>query len=156
MQTRVLRRRRGEGRDGGRLVGQDGGYPATDPQTPENLAATIYQALGIPKTADVARRREPAAPRLPRRADPRSDWLSLDGRQVREVLSSQLTPSIRYTILGQAAVVIAPNVCQSQCVPIGKSGGSHVSASRKNHAIPNETRAVATQPHAGPASESGP
>ena len=28
-----------------------GGYPATDPQTPENMAATIYQALGIPATA---------------------------------------------------------------------------------------------------------
>ncbi len=25
-----------------------GGYPAADPQTPENLGATIYQALGIP------------------------------------------------------------------------------------------------------------
>ena len=28
-----------------------GGYPAADPQTPENMAATIYQALGIPATA---------------------------------------------------------------------------------------------------------
>jgi hypothetical protein len=39
---------------GGRVVGssdKSGGYPATDPQTPENFAATIYSALGIPKTA---------------------------------------------------------------------------------------------------------
>jgi hypothetical protein len=39
---------------GGRVVGssdRSGGYPATDPQTPENFAATIYSALGIPKTA---------------------------------------------------------------------------------------------------------
>jgi hypothetical protein len=28
-----------------------GGYPANDPQTPENFAATIYHALGIPATA---------------------------------------------------------------------------------------------------------
>jgi hypothetical protein len=26
-------------------------YPATFPQKPENMAATIYQALGIPATA---------------------------------------------------------------------------------------------------------
>ena len=28
-----------------------GGHPASDPQTPENLAATIYRALGIPAVA---------------------------------------------------------------------------------------------------------
>jgi uncharacterized protein (DUF1501 family) len=28
-----------------------GGYPAADPQKPENFAATIYQALGIPQSA---------------------------------------------------------------------------------------------------------
>ncbi|HEY3789280.1 MAG TPA: DUF1501 domain-containing protein [Urbifossiella sp.] len=36
---------------GGKVVGSSdktGGYPATDPQTPENLAATIYSSLGIP------------------------------------------------------------------------------------------------------------
>jgi hypothetical protein len=27
-----------------------GGYPVADPQTPENLAATIYQTLGLPET----------------------------------------------------------------------------------------------------------
>ena len=27
-----------------------GGFPRSDPQTPENMAATIYQALGLPKT----------------------------------------------------------------------------------------------------------
>lgn len=44
----------GGGVKGGRVVGSSdriGGYPASDPQTPENMAATIYQALGIPATA---------------------------------------------------------------------------------------------------------
>ena len=31
---------------------KDGAYPASDPQTPENFAATIYQALGIPGDAE--------------------------------------------------------------------------------------------------------
>ncbi len=30
---------------------RNGGYPAESPQTPENMAATIYEALGIPKAA---------------------------------------------------------------------------------------------------------
>ena len=44
----------GGGIPGGVVVGasdQDGAYPADRPQLPENLAATIYQALGIPATA---------------------------------------------------------------------------------------------------------
>jgi uncharacterized protein (DUF1501 family) len=44
----------GGGVQGGRVVGSSdkiGGYPKTDPQTPENMAATIYHALGIPSTA---------------------------------------------------------------------------------------------------------
>jgi hypothetical protein len=44
----------GGGVKGGAVVGasdKDGGYPAADPQRPENLAATIYHALGIPPTA---------------------------------------------------------------------------------------------------------
>lgn len=44
----------GGGVKGGRVVGssdKNGAYPATMPQTPENFGATIYQALGIPKTA---------------------------------------------------------------------------------------------------------
>jgi len=44
----------GGGTRGGTLIGsadKQGAYPATDPQTPENLAATIYSALGIPKAA---------------------------------------------------------------------------------------------------------
>jgi hypothetical protein len=44
----------GGGVRGGRVIGssdRNGGYPATDPQTPENLAATIYTALAIPPTA---------------------------------------------------------------------------------------------------------
>jgi Protein of unknown function (DUF1501) len=44
----------GGGVVGGRVIGSSdriGGHPATDPQTPENLAATIYSALGIPSLA---------------------------------------------------------------------------------------------------------
>ena len=44
----------GGGIPGGCVVGssdKDGGYPASDPQRPENMAATIYSALGIPDTA---------------------------------------------------------------------------------------------------------
>jgi hypothetical protein len=44
----------GGGVQGGRVVGASdriGAFPAFEPQTPENLAATIYQALGIPSTA---------------------------------------------------------------------------------------------------------
>ena len=44
----------GGGVRGGRVIGssdKNGAFPATDPQTPENFAATIYQSLGIPKTA---------------------------------------------------------------------------------------------------------
>jgi uncharacterized protein (DUF1501 family) len=44
----------GGGVKGGRVVGssdKNGAYPATDPQTPETFAATIYNALGVPKTA---------------------------------------------------------------------------------------------------------
>lgn len=43
----------GGGIQGGRVIGSSdkiGGYPASDPQTPENFAATIYQALGLPKS----------------------------------------------------------------------------------------------------------
>ena len=39
---------------GGNVIGssdKDGGYPASNPQKPENMAATIYHALGIPPTA---------------------------------------------------------------------------------------------------------
>ena len=43
----------GGGVTGGRVVGSSdkiGGFPRSDPQTPESLAATIYQALGLPPT----------------------------------------------------------------------------------------------------------
>lgn len=43
----------GGGIQGGRVVGASdkiGAYPAADPQTPENLAATIYSSLGLPET----------------------------------------------------------------------------------------------------------
>lgn len=45
----------GGGVRGGSVIGssdRDGAYPASAPQTPENFAATIYQALGIPRSAD--------------------------------------------------------------------------------------------------------
>ena len=38
---------------GGNVVGASdrrGGYPAADPYTPEDVAATIYSALGLPET----------------------------------------------------------------------------------------------------------
>jgi hypothetical protein len=44
----------GGGVGGGTLVGssdKDAAYPATNPQKPENMAATIYDSLGIPSTA---------------------------------------------------------------------------------------------------------
>jgi hypothetical protein len=44
----------GGGVRGGTVVGssdKNGAYPASDPQTPENFAATIYQALGVPRDA---------------------------------------------------------------------------------------------------------
>ena len=44
----------GGGIRGGNVVGSSdkiGGYPASDPQTPENMAATIYSGLGIPRDA---------------------------------------------------------------------------------------------------------
>ncbi|QDS87106.1 hypothetical protein EC9_12820 [Rosistilla ulvae] len=44
----------GGGIEGGRVVGssdQHGGWPKDSPQTPENFAATIYSALGIPRTS---------------------------------------------------------------------------------------------------------
>jgi len=43
----------GGGVRGGTVIGssdRNGGYPATSPQTPENMAATIYETLGIPRT----------------------------------------------------------------------------------------------------------
>jgi hypothetical protein len=44
----------GGGVKGGQVIGASdrlGAYPAANPQTPENMAATIYDALGIPATA---------------------------------------------------------------------------------------------------------
>ncbi len=44
----------GGGVHGGHVIGKSdahGGYPAESPMKPENFAATIYQALGIPATA---------------------------------------------------------------------------------------------------------
>lgn len=44
----------GGGVRGGTVIGSSdklGGHPASDPQQPENMAATIYQSLGLPATA---------------------------------------------------------------------------------------------------------
>jgi hypothetical protein len=44
----------GGGVNGGTVIGSSdriGGHPKTDPSKPENMAATIYSALGIPSTA---------------------------------------------------------------------------------------------------------
>ena len=44
----------GGGVKGGQVIGstdRDGAYVTSDPQTPENFAATIYDALGIPRNA---------------------------------------------------------------------------------------------------------
>jgi hypothetical protein len=44
----------GGGTRGGTVIGSSdriGGHPASSPQSPESMAATIYQALGIPSTA---------------------------------------------------------------------------------------------------------
>jgi uncharacterized protein (DUF1501 family) len=44
----------GGGVRGGQVIGSSdriGGYPASSPQTPENMAASIYRSLGIPATA---------------------------------------------------------------------------------------------------------
>ena len=44
----------GGGIKGGTVIGssdKNGGYPASNPQTPESMAATIYHALGIPSSA---------------------------------------------------------------------------------------------------------
>jgi len=44
----------GGGVQGGQVIGASdkmGAFPKDSPQTPENFAATIYQALGIPRTA---------------------------------------------------------------------------------------------------------
>jgi uncharacterized protein (DUF1501 family) len=43
----------GGGVRGGTIIGSSdnlGAYPKADPQTPENMAATIYQSLGLPAT----------------------------------------------------------------------------------------------------------
>ncbi len=43
----------GGGTNGGTVIGSSdkiGGYPTADPQTPESMAATIYESLGLPKT----------------------------------------------------------------------------------------------------------
>src|SRR5262249_23516079 len=45
----------GGGVRGGRVIGssdRNGARPASDPQAPERMAATIYNALGIPRTAE--------------------------------------------------------------------------------------------------------
>ena len=43
----------GGGVRGGTVIGASdslGAYPKSEPQTPENMAATIYESLGLPRT----------------------------------------------------------------------------------------------------------
>ena len=43
----------GGGVKGGTVIGESdtqGAYPKSDPQKPENMAATVYEALGLPST----------------------------------------------------------------------------------------------------------
>ena len=61
----VCRGRRAR-RGGDRRVRQGRAYPVSDPQTPENFAATIYDALGIPARGGMAG--------LDRTARTRSTW----------------------------------------------------------------------------------
>ena len=66
----------GGGVRGGTVIGSTdkiGAYPAANPQTPENMAATIYQALGIPRELAWHDATGPAALRLPRRPDRGAD-----------------------------------------------------------------------------------
>jgi hypothetical protein len=61
----------GGGVRGGQVIGASdatGGYPAADAQTPENMAATIYKALGLPRTT--AWRDEEARPHFIYHGDP--------------------------------------------------------------------------------------
>ncbi len=61
----------GGGIQGGRVIGSSddiGAYPASDPQSPENLAATIYQSLQI--AADAVWKDEVGRPHHVYRADP--------------------------------------------------------------------------------------
>lgn len=61
----------GGGVQGGRVVGATdgiGAYPEVDPQRPENFAATIYEALGLPST--VAWKDELSRPHQVYHADP--------------------------------------------------------------------------------------
>ncbi|HWB00100.1 MAG TPA: DUF1501 domain-containing protein [Pirellulales bacterium] len=61
----------GGGVRGGNVIGTTdklGAYPAANPQTPENMAATIYQALGIPR--EVAWRDHTGRPHFVDHGDP--------------------------------------------------------------------------------------
>ena len=72
----------GGGVRGGTVIGSSdkiGGYPSSLPQTPENMAASIYQALGIPKTGEWHDAAQSATRHLSRRADQRTDVKSRGG-----------------------------------------------------------------------------
>lgn len=66
----------GGGVPGGTIVGSSdklGAYPANNPQKPENFAATIYHALGIPETA--AWRDETERPHQIYYGQPIAEWI---------------------------------------------------------------------------------
>ncbi|MCA9037253.1 MAG: DUF1501 domain-containing protein, partial [Planctomycetaceae bacterium] len=61
----------GGGIQGGRVIGSTdsiGAYPENSPQTPENLAATIYESLGLPR--EISWLDELERPHLVYHADP--------------------------------------------------------------------------------------
>jgi hypothetical protein len=71
----------GGGVKGGTVIGASdtiGGYPIAEPQRPENLAATIYQSLGLPPTIDLAGSTRPASSDLPRRPDSGIDVIAFE------------------------------------------------------------------------------
>ena len=70
----------GGGVKGGTIVGASDAsepIPTTDPQRPENMAATIYHALGSPARSPGKTTRSPAF-RLSWRPDPRTYWKARD------------------------------------------------------------------------------
>ena len=85
---------------GGNVIGATdrlGGYPVDAPQTPENMAASIYQALGLPK--DLVWRDELT----------RLSWspLHIDGSPLRDYLEAERNEFI--AVLGELCLLKAPH-----------------------------------------------
>ena len=98
----------GGGVKGGRVVGSSdkiGGYPRSDPQTPENLAATIYDVPGHARDRRLARR--PGPPAFPRGSD-RGALL----------IARSPEPSVR------GGRTLSHNIALIVAFPCGRAGGS--------------------------------